>query len=484
MFKRLFKPIIIISVSAAFFASGCATGAKYKNTPVNIEIPEKWESSDNTEKEVNDNGWLDDFNDDQLKSIVNKSLEYNPDLLISAERINYAKSVLKITGADLMPNVSGGLNFSRSGTVSEINKKPYRETENKTALSLDISWEIDLWRRLGALKKSEVAEFLAVTSDYESAKLSYGAMTAKAWFSAIESKLQTMLSKDTLASFEKSDALLTKRFRSGLSGAMDVRLVRSEKLAAKDQYIEQENIFSESVRALWVLMGDYPFNKINLPDNLPVIKKPVPTGIPSDLLKRRPDISAAKNRVISADFKTTASEKALFPSIRLTSGAGTSSGELKNLLNANSLSWNMGSGILMPIFQGGKLREDIKKNSSSAKEAWLNYQKTALNAFHEAETAIDAESILEKRELVLSELVKEAKASLDKAWDSYLAGDSEIIAVLDSRRSLILAQKSLISVSALRLINRVDLYLALGGGVEQDKLNENRMQENEIRKRE
>jgi outer membrane protein TolC len=223
-------------------------------------------------------------------------------------------------------------------------------------------------------------------------------------------------------------------------------------------------------------MGDYPFDKINLPDNLPVIGKPVPTGIPSDLLKRRPDIRAAKNRIISADFKTTASEKALFPSLTLTSGAGTSSSELKNLLNVNYLFWNAGSGILMPIFQGGKLREDIKRNSSSAKEAWLNYQKTVLNAFHEAETAIDAQSILEKRELVLKDLVKEAKASLDKAWDSYFAGESEIITVLDSRRSLIQAQKSLISVSAQRLVNRVDLYLALGGELKLNKSDGNRIE--------
>ncbi|MDY0361876.1 MAG: efflux transporter outer membrane subunit [Desulforegulaceae bacterium] len=479
MLKKLLKPLIAVSVSAVFFVYGCATGTKYKNKPVDIEIPAKWEALD-TQKEINDNeyfnNFLDDFNDVKLKYIVNKSLEHNLDLLISAERINYAKSVLKITGADLFPVVSGGLNFSRSGIVSEVNNKPYRETENNTSLNLDISWEMDLWGRIKALKKSELVEFLAVNSDYESAKLSYGAMTAKAWFSAIESKLQTRLSRETLESFEKSDEIITKRFRSGLSGAMDVRLVRSEKLAAKDEYIGQEKNFSESVRALRVLMGDYPFDTINLPDNLPVIGKPVPTGIPSDLLKRRPDISAAKNRIISADFKTTASEKALFPSITLTSGAGTSSSELKNLLNVNYLSWNAGSGILMPIFQGGKLREDIKRNSSFAKEAWLNYQKTVLNAFHEAETAIDAQSILEKRESVLKDLVKEAKASLDKAWDSYLAGESEIITVLDSRRSLIQAQKSLISVSAQRLVNRVDLYLALGGGLKHNKSNGNRIE--------
>lgn len=472
MLKNFLKIVII----TPFFISGCATGMKYKDKSVNIDIPQKWESCVNSKKELNLHGWLNDFNDDQLKTLVYKTLESNPDLLISAERINYAKSVLKITNADFMPNISGGVNLSRSGTVSEINSIPYRQTENKAGLNFDISWEIDLWGRLGALKKSEIAEFLAVQSDYESAKLSYTATTAKAWFSAIEAKLLKELSKDTLASFEKSDELITKRFKAGLSGAMDVRLIRSEKLLAEDEYISQKNKYFESVRALKVLMGDYPFREMNLPDILPEITNPVPTGLPSDILKRRPDLTAAKNRVISADFKTTASEKALFPSITLTSGAGTSSSELKNLLNVNYLSWNMGGGLLMPIFQGGKLREDIKKNSSAAKEAWLSYEKTVLNAFHEVETAIDAEFMLEKREQVIKELVTETNASLEKAWDSYLAGDTEIMAVLDSRRSLIQAKKNLISVSALRLLNRIDLYLSLGGGFEnQNKIIENRM---------
>ncbi len=463
--KKLLKPILIISVFTICFVSGCAKGLQYQNKELDFDIPEKWESSSDLQKKFNTEGWLDDFNDDQLEFVVKKTLESNPDLLISAERINYARSVLKITDSSLVPKVSGDVRFSRSGIVSEINKKPLRKTANKAGLNFDISWEIDLWGRLGALKKSQFSEVLAAQSDYESARLSYGAMTAKAWFSAIEAKLLVKFSEKVLKSFKKSEDIITKRFRSGLSAAMDIRLIRAEKLSAQDACMEQKRNYSESVRILKVLMGEYPFHEMKLPKKLPVLKKSVPKGIPSDLLKRRPDIVAAKNRLISADFRTTASEKALFPSITLTSGAGTSSSELKNLLNANYISWNIGSGLLMPIFQGGKLREDIKKNSSAAKELWLNYQKTVLKAFHEVETAIDAESVLANREKIIKDIVTEAKASLDKAWDSYLAGNSQIMAVLDSRRSLIQAQKKLISISAIRLRNRIDLYLALGGGL-------------------
>ncbi len=463
--KKLFNPILIVSVLTICFTSGCATGLQYHNKEVDFVIPGKWKSASDSPKEFDTDGWLDDFHDDQLRIVVKKALESNPDLLIAAERINYARNVLRIADASFAPNVSGDVRLSRSGTVAEINQKSYRQTQNKAGLHLDISWEIDVWGRLGALRESEFAEVLAAESEYESARLSYGAMAARAWISATEAGLLTELSENILKSFEKSEEVISGRFRSGLSGAMDVRLIRAEKLSAQDVYLDQKKTYSESVRVLKVVMGEYPVHEMDLPRQLPVLEKPVPKGIPSDLLKRRPDIAAARNRVISADFRTIAAEKALFPSITLTSGTGTSSSELKNLLSADSLSWNIGSGLLMPIFQGGKLREEIQKSSTAAKELWLNYQKTVLNAFHEVETAIDAESALEKREKIIRELVTETKASLDKAWDSYLAGNSEIMAVLDSKRSLIQAQKNLIAISALRLRNRIDLYLALGGGL-------------------
>ncbi len=464
MLKELFNPAVLMSVCITYCFSGCTTGLQYQNRGSDFTVPEKWQSASDLRKEFNADGWLDDFNDDRLVSVVRKTLESNFDLLIAAERINYARSMLVITDASFSPNVSGDVSLSRASVVSEVDKKNYRQTKNSAGLHLDISWEIDLWGRLGSLKKSAFAEVLATEADYESARLSYGAMAAKAWISATEAKLLTKLSENTLKSFEKSEEIITGRFRSGLAEAMDLRLIRSERLSAQDAYMEQKRNYAESVRILKVIMGEYPVHEMDLPDSLPVLEKSVAKGIPSELLKRRPDIAAARNRLIAADFRTTAAEKDLFPSIKLTGGAGTSSSELKNLLNVNSLAWNIGSSLFTPIFQGKKLTEEIEKSSSEAKELWLNYQKTVLNAFHEVETAIDAESVLAKREKVVTDLVTEAKASVDNTWDSYLAGNSEIIAVLDARRSFLQAQKNLIAISALRLHNRIELYLALGGG--------------------
>lgn len=460
---KTFPKITIIILILALIISGCATGEKFLDKPTNIKIPKKWNLV-NDDKENNfSNGWLDDFNDDGLEEVVYKALKSNPDILIAAERVEYSKHVLNITKADLVPNISGGLNYSRAQSVTEFNNQGVKEVGSQVGLNTNLSWEIDVWGRIKALKNSDLSQYFATFYDYESARLSYAAQTAKAWFLAIEKNLLVELSKETLESFQTSDKLLTRRFNSGLSSAMDVRLIRSEMLAAKDSLMDEINKKNEAIRGLKILMGDYPMNEMMLPNLLPVINKPVPPGLPSQLLKRRPDIRSVEERVKSADYKTIASEKALFPSFNLTAGFGVSSSELKNISNINYMTWNLGSGILMPIFQGGKLRSDIKRNSSASKEVWLNYQKVILNAFNEAESAIDLESSLKKREETIKKLVSEAKGALLKAWDSYLAGESEITAVLSAKRSVTEAKKNLILISSQRLMNRIDLYLALGG---------------------
>ncbi len=453
-----------------FLVLGCAKGVQYQDKKIDFAVPEKWQSSSEREKQFSRQSWLDDFQDDRLREVVEKVLQVNFDLRIFAQRIELAQSSFKTAGAGYFPRLSGELRVGKTGTVVQIDEKYVSAGEqNQASLRFDSSWEIDLWGKIRALRKAEFSKFLAAKSDYESSRLSYGAMTAKSWFSVIEAKLLTELSENIVLSLQKSEDIIKKRFLSGLSGARDVRSIRTELLSAQSTLLEQRRIYQESIRVLKVLMGEYPVQELKIPKKLPNLKGPVPKGLPSDLLQRRPDIQAAKNRLIAADAKTTASVRSLFPSIVLTAGTGTASSELKDIVNPTSLSWNIGSGLLMPIFQGGKLRQDVKRSSYSAKEAWLNYQKIILNAFHEVETAIDAEFVLEKREQIMKNLVVEAKAAFDIAWDSYLAGNVDITAVLNAKRSSIQAQKGLVSMSASRLRNRVDLYLVLGGGLQDKK---------------
>ncbi len=468
--KIFYFRLFVLLFCTPFFLFGCAGGVQYQDKELDFAVSEKWQSSPEEQEQFGEQSWLDDFQDDRLQNIVEKVLRANYDLRIFARRIEFAQSSFKIAGARYFPTLSGDLRVGRKGTVVDLNDKYVSAGEqNQASLRFDTSWEIDLWGKIRALKKAEYAKFLAAKSDYEGSLLSYGAMTAKSWFSAIEAKLLTELSENIALSLKKSEEIITKRFYSGLCGAMDVRAIRRELLSAQSSLLEQKKNYQESIRVLKVLMGEYPIPDLELPEKLPVLKGKLPKGIPSDLLQRRPDILAAKNRLIAADARTAAAVRTLFPSISLTGSVGTSSDELKDVVNPTSFVWNIGSGLFMPIFQGGKLRQDVKRSSAAGKEAWLNYQKVILNAFHEAETTIDAESVLEKREEIMKNLVVEAKATFDNAWDSYLAGNIDITAVLNAKRSFIQAQKGLISMSASRLRNRVDLYLVLGGGLKQDK---------------
>lgn len=463
-----FRIKIILIIFILIF-SGCATGTKFKDKPLNIDIPQNWLASEKNPTNNELNGWLDDFNDSNLKMVVHKALEQNPDVLIAGKRIEYARSLFKQTRADSLPEVSSGLKYSRQQSSVESGGKVFKTFENRASLSLDLSWEIDLWGRLKAKKNAAKQELLASESDFKNARLSYAAQTAKAWFLAIEAEKLKNLSKETLFSYEKSDEIITRRFRSGLATALDVRLIRSEKLSALESMEDDIKRADQQIQSLKVLMGEYPLNKMELPKKLPEIQKDIPTGLPSEILKRRPDVIAAEKRILAADYKTIAAEKSLFPSITLTGSAGTSGDELKNLLNLNYSGLNLGTGLLYPVFNGGKLRSEVKKSSIAGNEAWLNYKKSILNAFHEVESLLTESKALEKREQIIKELVEETSGALDKSWDSYLAGESEIITVLNAKRSLINAQKTLISISAKRLTNRINLYLALGGSFENEE---------------
>jgi len=247
---------------------------------------------------------------------------------------------------------------------------------------------------------------------------------------------------------------------------MDLRLIRAEALTARDAMVQQEMERDRAVRALELLMGNYPSNRMDLPGNLPKVKGDIPCGLPSDLLARRPDIAAAKKRILSRDLRTLAAEKALLPSLSLTAAGGFSSLDLKHLVRGDYPVWNLGGNLALPLFRGGVLQAEIKVSSLAAKEAWLAYGKNVLGAFKEAEDAIDAERALKKRRKALTALVSEAQGALDKAWDLYLAGETEITSVLDSKRTVIRARKERIAVSLAKLVNRVNLYLALGGAFE------------------
>jgi len=216
------------------------------------------------------------------------------------------------------------------------------------------------------------------------------------------------------------------------------------------------------------LLGRYPSvaNDANpIAKTLPQPPATLSAGLPSELLQRRPDLTAALSRLQAMDLRVESAQKALLPRITLTASGGTSSPALTDLIDPRAAAWNLAMGLMQPIFTGGRLKSEIRLNEALTQETLNQYQSTALNAFREVEQALAAEQWLRAQEQALQEAVVQTEASRKLAVTSYQQGLIEILTLLDSYRSTLNAQSAHLVVQRQLLTNRIDLYLALGGGV-------------------
>ena len=223
----------------------------------------------------------------------------------------------------------------------------------------------------------------------------------------------------------------------------------------------------EVKRQLDVLLGRYADDQVIAPNTLPETPAEIPAGLPADLVARRPDLAAAERSVAASEARLQVARKELLPSISLTANTGTSTNALRSLLNGDFSVWGLVSNVVAPLWQGGRLRAQIDRAEAQAAEILATYVNTALVAYAEVETTLAAEAFLSGREQHLVTSVEQARAAERLADERYSAGLDAYITVLDSQRSAFQAEADLIAARRLRLDNRVDLYLALGGGFEQ-----------------
>ena len=216
-------------------------------------------------------------------------------------------------------------------------------------------------------------------------------------------------------------------------------------------------------RALEVLLGRYPDDSIALVEDLPIIKRTIPAGLPADLLHRRPDIRAAERRFSGAQERILEARKAFLPTIQLTGNLGTHSDELYDLLDSSFSIWSIAGGLVQPFFQGHRLSGELARSKAAAVETVANYGQTALQAFREVETALGAEHFLLDQLKHISAAKKEAAAAETLSWQQYRRGLTSMVTVLESQRRAFNASSQLLSIRNQCLQNRISLYLALGG---------------------
>ena len=466
------KQRLLTLAPAMFLLLACVSAPQRRQPEMDVAIPESWGSATAAVPGQIETEWWSTFGDGHLPTLIRLAMERNSDLHAAVARLDRAAAEARIAGADLAPsvglNVGGGRQrrnfvgfpFGAEGEVPAA-------TFDSFGVSLDTSWEVDLWGRIRASARSAVAEHQASEADLAAARLSIAAQTAKTWFSVLEAGQQVALARETVASFRLSTEQVRSRYVMGIRSALDLRLALSNLAGAEALLQLRLTQHDRATRQLEVLLGRYPGGSILAiypPGDLPRTPDPVPAGLPAELIARRPDLIAAERRLAAADQRYLAARRALYPRLSLTASGGTVTDALTDLLNGDFRVWSLVGNLAQPLFQGGRLRAGVDRADAADREALALYVGQVLHAFAEVESNLAAEQRLALQERHLAEAATQLRAARELAEERYRTGVGFYLVVLESQTRALTAESGLLALRRQRLDNRIDLHLALGGG--------------------
>ena len=451
---------------------GCLTRSRDGRDLLDLEVPATYQAAARTAGERNaDVGWIDQLGAPSLSTLVEEALERNRDLKVASSRMDAAGASARVTGADRLPQLSFDADARRfqrvltqsSRLVGSGADDVTRDRVNDYGLAMRLNWEIDLWGKLSDRTRAARTEYVASQAEYYAARLSLAAATAGAWFNLLEAESQYALAKQTLENFTSAYEIVDRGFNRGVNPALDVRLAKANVAGAEARVNIRDRQRDGARKSLEVLLGRYPAGTLASAGELPALTSPIPSGLPSELLNRRPDLVAAEYRLEASLDRSLASRKERLPSLTLTGNAGISSDELARALDLDRLVWNIAAGITQPVFQGGRIEGNIELSDARQEEALQGYAQQVLEAFEEVERSLAAERFLVAEVRFLDEAARESTAAEELALDEYQKGLVDITTVLDSQRRSFESRSALLEARNLLLQNRIDLYLALGG---------------------
>jgi NodT family efflux transporter outer membrane factor (OMF) lipoprotein len=453
----------VLSIIGALLTSACHKGTPPETDPAEYapelteQVPDRF-YSDTTSAGSYDGGWLADFNDPRLEVVVAEAMRNNFSLRSAAANLEVAGAVARQAGRRLEPimalSLPAGVGDQGTGTSAAF------------GTSLDIVWEADIWGEISAGQAATLADFQAARATFEGARLSLAGQVTKAWFLATQVWRQLEITGATRDNLQGVLDLTLERQRIGQASEQDVRLTRADVASIEDAVRSLEGAYEDAKRSLEVLLGRYPAAEIEVPVEFIEMPAPVPVGLPSELLQRRPDVVAADRRVAASFARVDSAQAARLPSLTLTGGLGTASDDLGGALDPANAIWNVGVNLLVPILDQGGRQLGVEITSAQQEAAVADFAATGLRAFSEVESALRQESVLSDREGFLERSVEDNRQAYRLAEVQYDVGAIDQLSLLQIQTRVFNAESKLVSIQGARLTNRVDLHLALGGSFE------------------
>ena len=445
--------------------AGCTVGPDYMKP--DVKTPDAFRFQIGKGKAYANEGWWQLFSDPALRRLVNQSLAQNWDITIATARVEEAAGILLTRGAPLYPQIGYNGNAQRerlsdklAGATTPVSPNP----QNLYEPLFTASWEIDLWGRIRRQQQAAEANLVGAEEARRGVILSLASAVATSYFKLRAFDAQLSVSRDTLANYAKLKKLFGDRFKYGQVSEVVVAQITAEyeNVAASIPLIEEE--IAKTENALSVLVGDYPhaiargvaFASINLPK--------VPSDLPSDMLRQRPDIAQAEQELIAANARIGAAMAQYYPQLSLTGSLGYASGALTNLLTGPAGVWAIAGTLAGPIFDAGAIKGQVQATEAQKMAALANYVKTIHTAFQDVSDALVGYQKSLESLAARNRAIKALQTTVRLAFLKFEEGQESYTTVLTAQNELYTAQLQAISTRFRAFSSLVDLYKALGGG--------------------
>ncbi len=442
--------------------SGCAVGPNYKRPPMAAPEQARGETGPAQAASLADRAWWEIFDDEALKGLLDEALKNGYDIRLAAARVEEARANAGIARSEFFPQIGYQAQWSRS-RQSEL-LAPGVGTVSLHDVNLGLSWELDLWGRIRRSSEAALARYIASEEARRGVLLSLVSEVATDYFQLRQLDLRLEIARRTTTAFQETSDLFGRRLEAGMASALETASAEASLASVAGQVPQLESQIVTLENAIGLLLGRNPgpiARGAALTDQ--ALPPEVPAGLPSDLLRRRPDVQEAEQQLIAANATVGVAMADFFPTISLTGAFGGVSTDVSNLFTSGK-TWSIAAGLTGPLFQGLRLKNQYDARVAQWEQAKAQYEKTVTNAFGEASSAIVAHQKLAQAEKEQARAVAAFRQAVSLSNQRYVAGFAGYLDVLQAEQNLFPAENALAQIRFNRLANFVQLYKALGGG--------------------
>jgi outer membrane protein, multidrug efflux system len=480
--------VVLSTVVLLLSASGCTVGPRYSRPAAPIPAPDAWKTQPPWEQaapkdSIPKGTWWQIFHDPALDGYEQQLLQANQSLVAARDRLSQARSLARVATAAMFPQLSvdpiaerqrGSGNRPLNGAEPTVlhgsvtSVRPF--TQNIFAIPFSLSYEADLFGRVRRSVEAANTSLQSTAADLENVQLVLTAELAADYFTLRELDAEYQVVQESVGYERKGLELVNNRHEGGVANGLEV----AQQAAVLDSTVSQLALVQQSraqfEHAIAVLVGQ-PASAFSVPVSpLQDAPPPIPLGVPSNVLERRPDIATAERQMAFQNAQVGIARTAFYPHITLGGSGGWQSANITPLLNAPSLVWSLGADVLEPIFEGGRNRANLAAARAAYEQSVADYRQAVLTAFQQVEDGISNLSTLSQALSTQSAAVEDSRQALTIANNRYVGGVTTYLDVITAQTTLLTNQRLATQLLGQQMVSAVFLVKALGGGWEASEI--------------